>query len=99
MALPITFFVGLYLRLFTTTGPEELKLSYKWFTRCNWLPVRFHYHQPIIKEDMLPENYEQIENNLIGINLDIKSQLALLRKFHYNAELEAISLNETHSEL
>ena len=97
MALPITFFVGLYLRLFTTTGPEELKLSYKWFTKCNCLPVRFHYHQPIIKEDMLPENYEQIEQKLIGINLDIESQLRLLRNFNYNAELESISLDKTEN--
>lgn len=95
MIFPITFFVGLYLRLFSMTGPEEIQLSYKWFTKCNWLPVWYHYYQPIIKENMLPKNYQQIEYPLIGIDLVVQSQLALLHKFHYNSELEAISLNET----
>src|ERR687886_3009546 len=83
LALPATFFLGLYMKFFTRVPPIYLTRSYKWFTRCNWLPVQFHYYQPIIKLDMLPENYINIENELIGVDLDIKSQLNLLGQFHY----------------
>jgi hypothetical protein len=97
LALPITFFLGLYIRLFPAICPGDLKFSYKWFIKCNWLDLHFHYYQPVIKDEMLPENYEQIENPLIGIDLDIKNQLGLLNKFHYNAELEAIPLTKTQN--
>ena len=39
---------------------------------------------------MLPQNYNSIENPLIGIDLNIRNQLDLLSKFHYNEELERI---------
>lgn len=68
--------------------------SYNYFIRRNWLPLPFHYFQPIIKQDMLPQNYEQAEESLIGIDLDIGNQLALLSKFNYNTELEAIPLDK-----
>ena len=95
LSLPITFFIGLYMKFFTRVPPIYLRRSYKWFTRCNWLPVMFHYYQPIIKLDMLPENYTNIKNHLIGVDLDITSQLNLLDQFHYNEELERIPLNKT----
>jgi hypothetical protein len=96
LALPATFFIGIYMKFFTRVPPIYLIRSYKWFTNCNWLPVTFHYYQPIIKLDMLPQNYNNsIENPLIGIDLNIGSQLDLLNKFHYNEELERIPLNKT----
>jgi hypothetical protein len=55
----------------------------------------FHYYQPIIKLDMLPENYINIENELIGVDLDITSQLNLLGQFDYNEELKRIPLKKT----
>jgi hypothetical protein len=97
LSLPATFLIGLYMKFFTRVPPIYLPRSYKWFTKCNWLPVRFHYYQPIIKLDMLPEDYVNIENQLIGIDLDIKSQLSLLGQFHYNEELEAIPLAKTEA--
>jgi hypothetical protein len=96
LALPATFFIGIYMKFFTRVPPIYLIRSYKWFTNCNWLPVTFHYYQPIIKLDMLPQNYNNsIENPLIGIDLNIGNQLDLLNKFHYNEELERIPLNKT----
>jgi hypothetical protein len=96
LALPATLFIGLYMMFFTRVPPIYLRRSYKWFTKCNWLPVMFHYYQPIVKLDMLPENYDHIENALIGINLNIQSQLDLLSKFHYNEELKKIPHNKTN---
>jgi predicted O-methyltransferase YrrM len=84
------------LREFTEVFPPHLKSSYDWFIKCNWLPVPFHYFQPIIKADMLPPNYEETENNLIGIDLDIENQLLLLSNFNYNEELEAIPVDKRH---
>ena len=43
---------------------------------------------------MLPANYEDTENALFGIDLDVKNQLHLLAKFVYNKELEAIPLEK-----
>ena len=95
-ALPATFFIGIYMKFFTRVPPIYLIRSYKWFTNCNWLPVMFHYYQPIIKLDMLQQNYNSIENPLIGIDLNIRNQLDLLNKFHYNEELERIPYEKTN---
>jgi hypothetical protein len=95
LALPINYLIGIYMKFFTRVPPIYLSRSYQWFTKCNWLPVMFHYYQPLIKMDMLPSNYEQIENSLIGIDLDVQYQLELLLKFHYNEELETIPLDKT----
>jgi hypothetical protein len=96
LALPATFFIGIYMKYFTRVPPIYLIRSYKWFTKCNWLPVKFHYYQPIIKLDMLPQNYNHSENSLIGIDLNIDNQLDLLNKFHYNEELERIPHDKTN---
>jgi hypothetical protein len=91
----ITFFVGLYIRLFLLIPPEHFISSYSYFIKRNWLTLPFHYFQPTINRDMLPQNYEQIEDSLLGIDLDIESQLELLSKFNYNTELEVIPLNKS----
>jgi hypothetical protein len=96
LALPATFFIGVYMKFFTRVPAIYLIRSYKWFTNCNWLPVMFHYYQPIIKLDMLPQNYNNIENLLIGIDLNLGNQLDLLNKFHYNEELERIPHDKTN---
>ena len=96
LALPATFFIGIYMKFFIQVPAIYLIRSYKWFTKCNWLPVMFHYYQPIIKLDMLPPNYNHNENPLIGINLNIGNQLDLLNKFHYNEELERIPYDKTN---
>jgi hypothetical protein len=95
LALPINFLIGIYMKFFVRVPPIYLSRSYNWFSNCNWIPVMFHYYQPTIKMDMLPENYEQIENSLIGVDLDVKNQVDLLSKFHYNEELEEIPLDRT----
>jgi hypothetical protein len=45
---------------------------------------------------MLQQNYNSIENPLIGIDLNIRNQLDLLNKFHYNEELERIPYEKTN---
>jgi hypothetical protein len=45
---------------------------------------------------MLPQNYNRIKNPLIGIDLNIRNQLDLLSKFHYNEELEGIPHDKTN---
>jgi predicted O-methyltransferase YrrM len=55
----------------------------------------FHYYQPVVKLDMLPKNYDYMENLLVGIDLNIENQLDLLSKFHYNEELVVIPNNKT----
>jgi hypothetical protein len=45
---------------------------------------------------MLPQNYIRIKNPLIGIDLNIRNQLDLLSKFHYNEELEGIPHDKTN---
>jgi len=82
-----------YMKIFLKSPARFLPKSYGWFTKCGWLPVKFHYYQPIIKKDMLPTNYENIEDPLIGIDLNIESQLQLLEKFNYSSELEKISVH------
>jgi hypothetical protein len=97
LALPATFLIGIYMKYFTRVPPIYLIRSYKWFTKCDWLPIKFHYYQPIIKLDMLSQNYNNsIENPLIGIDLNIGNQLELLKKFHYNEELERIPHDKTN---
>ena len=97
LALPATFLIGIYMKYFTRVPPIYLIRSYKWFTKCDWLPIKFHYYQPIIKLDMLPQNYNNsIENPLIGIDLNIGNQLELLNKFHYNEELVRIPHDKTN---
>lgn len=95
MAYPFTFFIAHYIKFFLLIAPEHLKSSYKCFTGQNWLPVPFHYFQPIIKREMLPDNYDQIESPLIGIDLHIDDQLLLLSKFQWNKELQDIPLNRS----
>ncbi len=75
----------------TKPSPEKIPVSYNWLSKCGWLPIKFHYYQSIIRKEMLPENFEKIENPLIGINLNVENQLKLLEEFSYNAELEKIS--------
>jgi len=80
------------MKIFLKAPARLLPSSYKWLTNCGWLPISFHYFQPIIKRDMLPTTYEDLEDPLYGINLDENSQLQLLANFQYNSELEKISL-------
>ena len=92
--LPCSLMIGVYIKYFTKIPPQLFPISYKVFAKCNWLPVRFHYYQPIIKKEMLPKNYKKIENPLTGLDLDIKYQLDLLSKFRYNDELKKISFEK-----
>jgi len=91
---PLTFFAGVYVKILLSIPPEKLLYTYNYFIRKGWLPLPFHYFQPIFKVSNLPKNYEEIESPLIGIDLDASSQLALLKNFNYNAELETIPLNK-----
>lgn len=92
---PASYLMGLYFRKLTRYDPEQLPRTYAWFRKCQWLPVPFHYYQPIIKEDMLPEEYVKLKDPLMGIDLREEEQLALLLKFNFNDELEKISKNKT----
>jgi hypothetical protein len=93
--IPVSLIVGLYMSLLTIPPPRFFSYSYKLFTKLNWLPVRFHYHQPIIKKDMLPSDYESREENLTGVDLLEEEQLALLRSFKYSSELENIPFSDS----
>lgn len=93
---PITFLVGKYVKFILKSSPSHLRKTFNLFTRCGWLPINFHYYQPIVKRDMLPENFDQIENKLPGIDFNIKSQIELLKEFHYNEELRKISKEKTN---
>jgi hypothetical protein len=87
---PVNLLIGLYIKYLTLIPAPLLVHSYRSFSKCGWLPVTFHYYQPIIKSDMLPKNLDQIENPLIGVDLHTRDQLELLSKFHYNKELSEI---------
>jgi len=91
---PITFLVSKYVQSILKRSPSNLRKTFNLFIRCGWLPINFHYYQPIIKIDMLPKNYDKIESSLSGINFDVNSQLNLLNKFHYGMELRNISKNK-----
>ena len=41
-------------------------------------------YQPIIRSDMLSDNYQQIENPLVGVDLHVEDQLELLSRLQYN---------------
>lgn len=88
-----TFLVANYVKGIKKTHPRFLPKTYDMFSNCGWLPISFHYYQPIIKRDMLPQNYEKLESRLLGMDIKFTSQLELLKKFKYNDELVKIRLD------
>lgn len=79
--------------LITKKGPQFYPNAYKCFEKFNFIPINYHYYNPVVKESMLPDNYENIEDPLLGIDLNLKGQFDLLDKFNYNSETEKFNID------
>jgi hypothetical protein len=95
LLFPISYVMGIYFKKLTKINPASLPRTYNFFKKCQWLPVPYHYYQPIIKEEMLSKDYDTIKDPLFGINLREKEQLKLITNFEFKNELENISKSKT----
>jgi hypothetical protein len=62
-------------------------MSYAVWDRFGVLPVRYHYYQPVFDVNKLPDSTWTQEVPLLGIDMRVSDQLALLGQFDYGAEL------------
>ncbi len=91
---PITFFSTLWLKLvLKLTEPKTI--SDKIFMKLGVLPVPDNYYSPLINPLKYLKNSLSKERNLPGINLNIDSQLEVLKKFNYKEELSKFPLEKT----
>lgn len=75
-------------------GPARLPLTYKLWDALGVTPIRFHYYEPIPRCDRLPPRAWQ-RDPMVGVDLNVEGQLALLNTLNYGEELLAIPLEHS----
>src|ERR1700753_23796 len=89
LGFPLTFISALWLR-FIKKMDVRLGLSKtndKIFMKLGIFPILDHYYQPLINPRKHLTKSLRDDRELKGIDFNIKEQLDLLSKFHYNEEL------------
>ena len=92
---PLNFIIGLYMGIICKFYPYQFKLTYDWFAKCGFLPVAFHYYQPIMKSSQLNLDYDKYENAMTGIDWRESAQLELLDSINFREEVKDIPLEHT----
>lgn len=90
--LPITYASGLWLRNIRR-GLHLLPLSRKALRVIGLMPVLHHYYEPLVFERDLRHSLTK-HREISGLDLNVAEQLELTQKFHFNAELISIPLEQ-----
>lgn len=91
IGLLLTPFAATLARLQSRFGPQRLPMSYGIWDRMGVLPVPYHYYQPVFDVRSIPDEAWEKQDPLLGVDLRVDDQLALLGKFDNAAELKKIS--------
>jgi len=84
--IPFTIISSIWMKMIRHVGLHRLYVSNNIFKMVGVLPLRDHYYEPLINPKYL--NYSlRKDRPLVGIDLNINSQLNLLKDFKYNDEL------------
>lgn len=94
---PIVNIVAYFISFIANKGPRYYPKTYKICEKYNFIPFKYHYYNPIVKESMLPEDYDKKIDPLIGLNMQDEKQLNLLKKFNYDLEVLEFSLDKDES--
>lgn len=79
---------------------SRFPLSTRAWDDASILPVPYHYYQPILRPTELPEDFWRTPDPLLGIDLHVTEQLALLDHFaQFAPELAAIPEEPSADEL
>lgn len=93
LSIPFTLLGSIWLRAIRRFGIQRLPLNRTIFSAIGVFPILDNYTEPLFRTETLSDPLER-ERELPGIDLNIKGQLALLEKFHYNDELLEFPLDK-----
>lgn len=74
-------------------GPVRLPLTYKLWDAVGVTPIRFHYYEPIPRWNQLATSALQ-RDPMLGVDLNVEGQLALLGNLNYAEELLCIPFEQ-----
>jgi hypothetical protein len=85
--LPAVFFSAIIMLILRKTGFKVFKMCKKVLLKVGIMPICNHYYEPIFDERSLSNPLSK-NRKLPGIDWNEKGQLDLIKKFHYEKELE-----------
>lgn len=94
LLMPLTYLACLLLRFIRKTGVHKMSRSKKIFAKVGVFPILDHYEEPLFNYGNLKKSLRQ-DRSLPAIDFNVKQQLELLRKFHFNEEFRAFALKKT----
>lgn len=90
---PITLLAAFWMKIVSHSNDKTMPITHKLFSILKVFPIRDHYYQPLVFPKLHLKHSLREDRKLPGINMNIDEQLALLKQFHYNDELQAIPIN------
>lgn len=91
LIMPASFIMLFYRRF----GPAKLPLSTASLKKIGIFPIRDHYYEPLFQEKHLKRPLD-MPRHLPGLNLNIASQLDLMKKMNFSSELVEMKLDHKH---
>lgn len=86
---PVTILSAVLMKMIRRIGVYRLPVSRWIFLRVGVIPIRDHYYEPLFNPVHLTRPLEE-DRELPGIDLNVSGQLALLEKFSFQEELNAL---------
>ncbi|MCE0521393.1 MAG: class I SAM-dependent methyltransferase [Methylacidiphilales bacterium] len=83
---PLTFIAAIHMRTLRRYGLPNFPIAHKILFKVGILPISRHFYEPLFHPDDLKRPLKNLRH-LPGIEFDLKSQLALLKRFRYNDEI------------
>lgn len=91
LGAPVTAAATMWLRLIRRLGIRNLPVSLSIFRHLGTFPLTDHYYEPLFNPRHLHRNLDE-ERELPGLDLNIKEQLEVLSRFHFQDELSIFEL-------
>jgi len=84
---PLYRLIGRLLRVHAFAGARLMPNAHRALDEFDIACVPYHYYQPVYNVADLPERTWTDEDPLLGLDMNLEGQLALLKRFDYDAEL------------
>lgn len=84
---PLYRLIGRLLRVHAFAGARLMPNAHRALDEFDIACVPYHYYQPVYNVADLPERTWTDEDPLLGLDMNLEGQLALLKRFDYGAEL------------
>jgi predicted O-methyltransferase YrrM len=90
--VPLTALSGAWLKFVRRADVSRMPVSRRTLRRIGVFPVRNHYYEPLIDPALLRTSLHA-DRTLPGIDLNTDTQLSILRRFDFAAELAGLPLD------